>query len=133
MWAFSSAVHGRPIEVTSLVAQPGLQDLQHTDSVVAHGLSCPAVCGIFPDRGLNWCPPHFKVDSQPLDHQGTPENILSVGCSSQRRLAWQCHSLDVMALNLQILILRSAKLVLPRNESRQHRAGAGSKLEGYEL
>ena len=102
-------------------------------SVVAHGLSCPAVCGVLPDQGLNWCPLHFKEDSLPLDHQGTPENILCVGCSSQRRLAQPCHSLDVMALNLQILILRSAKLVLPRNESRQHCAGAGSKLEGYEL
>ena len=38
-----------------------------------------------------------------------------------------------LLLNLQILILRSATLVLPRNESRQHCAGAGSKLEGYEL
>ena len=25
--------------------------LQHADSVVAHGLTCPAGCGIFPDQG----------------------------------------------------------------------------------
>ena len=24
--------------------------------VVAHGLSCPTTCGIFPDQGLNLCP-----------------------------------------------------------------------------
>ena len=25
--------------------------------VVAHGLSCPMAYGIFPDQGLNLCPP----------------------------------------------------------------------------
>ena len=27
-------------------------------TVVAHGLSCPRACGIFPDQGLNLCPLH---------------------------------------------------------------------------
>ena len=40
--------------------------------VVAHGLSCSAACGIFPDQGLNPCPLHWQVDSQPLRHQGSP-------------------------------------------------------------
>ena len=31
--------------------------------VVAHGLSCPAACGILPDQGLNGCPLHWQVDS----------------------------------------------------------------------
>ena len=30
------------------------------------------VCGIFQDQGSNWYPLHCKVDSQPLDHQGSP-------------------------------------------------------------
>ena len=30
--------------------------------VVAHGLSCAAACGIFPDQGLNPCPLHWQVD-----------------------------------------------------------------------
>ena len=31
--------------------------------VVAHGLSCSAACGIFPDQGLNPCPLYRQVDS----------------------------------------------------------------------
>ena len=40
--------------------------------VVAHGPSCSAACGIFPDQGLNPRPPHWQADSQPLRHQGSP-------------------------------------------------------------
>ena len=32
-------------------------------AIVAHGLSCPTACGIFPDQGSNSCPLHHKVDS----------------------------------------------------------------------
>ena len=38
--------------------------------VVAHGPSCSAACGIFPDQGSNPCPLHWQADSQPLRHQG---------------------------------------------------------------
>ena len=31
--------------------------------VVAHGLSCSAACGVFPDQGLNPRPLHWQVDS----------------------------------------------------------------------
>ena len=41
--------------------------------VVAHGPSCSAACGIFPDQGSNLCPLHWQADSQPLRHQGSPE------------------------------------------------------------
>ena len=40
--------------------------------VVAHGLSCSAACGIFPDQGSNPCPLPWQADSQPLRHQGSP-------------------------------------------------------------
>ena len=40
--------------------------------IVAHGPSCSAACGIFPDQGSNPCPLHWKADSQPLRHQGSP-------------------------------------------------------------
>ena len=40
--------------------------------VVAHGPSCYAACGIFPDQGSNPCPLHWQADSQPLRHQGSP-------------------------------------------------------------
>ena len=46
---------------------------RHAGSVaVAHGPSCSAACGIFPDQGLNPCPLHWQADSQPLRHQGSP-------------------------------------------------------------
>ena len=31
--------------------------------VVAHGLSCSAACGVFPDQGSNPCPLHWQADS----------------------------------------------------------------------
>ena len=40
--------------------------------IVAHGPSCSAVCGIFPDQDLNPRPLHWQADSQPLCHQGSP-------------------------------------------------------------
>ena len=43
--------------------------------VVAHGPSCSAACGIFPDQGSNPCPLHWQADSQPLRHQGSPASF----------------------------------------------------------
>ena len=40
--------------------------------IMAHGPSCSAACGIFPDQGSNPCPLHWQTDSQPLRHQGSP-------------------------------------------------------------
>ena len=40
--------------------------------IVAHGPSCSAACGIFPDQGSNPYPLHWQADSQPLCHQGSP-------------------------------------------------------------
>ena len=46
---------------------------RRADSViVAHGPSCSAACGIFPDQGSNPYPLHWQADSQPLRHQGSP-------------------------------------------------------------
>ena len=41
--------------------------------IVAHGPSCSAACGIFPDQGSNPCSLHWQADSQPLRHQGSPK------------------------------------------------------------
>ena len=47
---------------------------RHAGSVVvAHGPSCSAACGIFPDQGSNPCPLHWQADSQPLSHQGNTQ------------------------------------------------------------
>ena len=46
---------------------------RHAGSVVvAHGPTCSAACGIFPDQGSNLRPLHWQADSQPLRHQGSP-------------------------------------------------------------
>ena len=51
----------------------GLQCLQCVGSIlVAHGLSCSAVCGIFPDQGLNLHLLLWQADSSPPNHQGNP-------------------------------------------------------------
>ena len=47
--------------------------------IVAHGPSCSAACGIFPDQGSNPCPLHWQADSQPLCHQGSPKWSISDG------------------------------------------------------
>ena len=44
--------------------------------VVAHGPSCCAACGIFPDQGSNPCLLHWQADSQPLHHQGSPVLVI---------------------------------------------------------
>ena len=46
--------------------------------VVAHGPSCSAARGIFPDQGSNPCPLHWQADSQPLRHQGSPNKALLI-------------------------------------------------------
>ena len=51
----------------------GAQALGPRASVAsAHGLSCSAAYGIFPDQGSNSCPPCWQQDSYPLYHHGSP-------------------------------------------------------------
>ena len=45
-------------------------------AIVAHGPSCSAACGIFPDQGSNPRPLHWQADSQPLRHQGSPSSSI---------------------------------------------------------
>ena len=52
--------------------------------VVAHGPSCSAACGIFPDQGSNRCPLRWQADSQPQRHQGSPtHNFLIIPNKNQ--------------------------------------------------
>ena len=63
--------------------------------VVAHGPSCSAACGIFPDQGLNPCSLHWQADSQPLAPPGKPLHcplfdLLWLALELSWRL-WVCH------------------------------------------
>ena len=60
----------------------GLQELQLVDSViVTRRPNFPATCGNFPDLESSPCPLHRQVDSQLLDHQGSPHvGSLVVAC-----------------------------------------------------
>ena len=65
------------------VAEPGPQD-SWASAAVAHGLSCPAACGIFLDQGSSLCPLHWQVGSYPLCHQGSPGSLTPGGLSKRR-------------------------------------------------
>ena len=57
----------------SVVMAPGLQS---TGSVAAaHGLSCSAAHGIFPDQGSNQYLLHLQVDSSPLSQAAKPRDL----------------------------------------------------------
>ena len=53
-------------------------------AVVAHGLSCPAACGIFPEAGLNSCSLIWQADSSPLDHKGSATSTLKHSLENSR-------------------------------------------------
>ena len=61
-------------------------------AIVAHGPSCSAARGIFPDQGSNPCPLHWQADSQPLRHQGSPDQgfIFNVKSKFQITLTVHC-------------------------------------------
>ena len=55
------------------VAAPGLQS--RGPIVMVRGLSCSVACEIFPNQGMNLCLLHWQVDSSPVSHQGSPQNL----------------------------------------------------------
>ena len=63
----------RPFIVTASLLR-GTRSRRAGSVTVAHGPSCSATCGIFPDQGSNPCPLHWQADSQPLRHQGSPHH-----------------------------------------------------------
>ena len=66
--------------------------------VVAHGPSCSAACGIFPDQGSNPCPLHWQADSQPLRHQGSPIYLLDTQLDTLKNL----HTLMLCFVNYEV-------------------------------
>ena len=72
---------------------------RHAGSVVvAHGLSCSAACGIFPDQGSNPCPLQWQADSQPLRHQGSPSSSFLIGSEQSNRKLHQKDVSDIIPL-----------------------------------
>ena len=72
----SSPCAGLPLSRPLLLRSTGFR--RAGSVIVAHGPSCSAACGIFPDQGSNPCPPHWQADSQPLRHQGSPPQLLTM-------------------------------------------------------
>ena len=58
--------------------------------VVAHGLSGSLACGIFLHQGMNVCPLHWKVVSEPLDHKGSPQLVFFIIVSFLSPSFWPC-------------------------------------------
>ena len=55
----------------------GAQALGHMGLIVAaYRFSYLMAHGIFPNQGLNLCPLHWQVDSQPLNHEGSPSRVI---------------------------------------------------------
>ena len=87
--------------------------------VVAHGPSCSAACGIFPDQGLNPCPLHWQADSQPLRHQGGPtcRSSLHILATSFLSETWIANIfLPVSDLSIHILLVFSWAEILNFDE-----------------
>ena len=84
--------------VASLVADHGLQG-EWTSIVVAHRLSCPVACRIFPNQGLNMCPLHWQANSQPLDHQESPASprITLFRALRRMRRGMKLHETDLLS------------------------------------
>ena len=73
------AEHGLQSAQASVVQHVGsvavAHPLQSIGSVVVHRLSCFRACGIFLEERSIPCPLHWRADSQPLDHKGSPKMI----------------------------------------------------------
>ena len=78
--------------------------------IVAHGPSCSAACGIFPDQGSNPCPLHWEADSQPLRQQGSPQKIFLSTCRKSK-----CHMGSVIKCSLGFLMFYKYIYATDRN------------------
>ena len=56
--------------------------------VVAHGLSCSAAWGVFPDQGLNPRLLHWQADSFPVSHQGSRSTFFCLFWNGNTRCVW---------------------------------------------
>ena len=76
LWWLLSLWSTASLAVALRFSSCGTRAVERVGSVaVAHRLSCLEACGIFPDQGSNQCLLHWQVDSEPQDHQGSPETF----------------------------------------------------------
>ena len=80
-------------------------------AIVAHGPSCSAACGIFPDQGSNPCPLHWQADSQPLRHQGNPRTEVLIHLENDSSTEITHHGI-LQALNYGGFHIYEDKLLL---------------------
>ena len=78
-------------------------------AVVAHGPSCSAACGIFPDQGSNPCPLHWQADSQPLRHQGSPHANHLFSLSDILHILQNLYCITF--INFFLLLSKSCKII----------------------
>ena len=64
------ALHGLLIVMVSLVGEHRLWGAPALVAVT-HGLSCSTACGVFLDKGSNWCRLHFQAGSLLLSCRGS--------------------------------------------------------------
>ena len=80
---FSSCTRGATVYSHVRLLIVGLLFLQsmgcrvRTSVIMAYGLNCSAVCGIFLDQGLNPCSLHWQVDSYSTEPPGEYFTFLS--------------------------------------------------------
>ena len=86
--------------------------------IVAHGPSCSAACGIFPDQGSNPRPLYWQADSQPLRHQGSPQLIFWQRCRNISIGKEDCFQQMVVG-QLNIYVQKNRAGTLPHNHTQK--------------
>ena len=85
--------------------------------IVAHGPSCSAGCGIFPDQRSNPCPLHWQADSQPLRHQGSPLRIIFDFLYLLAKLSLKIANIKISSIRSKFFILISPLPIIAKRVS----------------
>ena len=103
---------------------------------MAHWLSCPVACGIFPDEESNLCPVHWQADSVPLDHQELADALAYchekkvIRCCWGSWVRWRCRLQLVCAhtLSKEKDDVWDAGLLAPRNDQGGNKQWEGGSM-----
>ena len=107
--------------------------------VVAHGPSCSAACGIFPDQGSNPCPLHWQADSQPLRHQRSPKHNFYTHWETKKftrvALLQYMHTLEILRVQCQTTAVKQIWVmhcILFRDEETKAQSDSKGPVEGLQ-